>query len=127
MDYRRLHTGPRRSSIPQKNARKVDAPSSRNASPISPSTASIASRVSDEAAAGIMVLGRPSVPASGFGRAVLVGTALAVHDGFFDGPRFVLTLLGSLLVQIGTNLVDEYAHHVKGGGQGKLLAPYKVI
>jgi 1,4-dihydroxy-2-naphthoate octaprenyltransferase len=58
---------------------------------------------------------------------VLVGTALAIHDGFFDGPRFVLTLLGSLLVQIGTNLVDEYADHVKGGGQGKLLAPYKVI
>jgi 1,4-dihydroxy-2-naphthoate octaprenyltransferase len=58
---------------------------------------------------------------------VLVGTALAIHDGFFDGVRFVLTLLGSLLVQIGTNLVDEYADHVKGGSQGKLLAPYKVI
>ena len=58
---------------------------------------------------------------------VLVGTALAIHDGFFDGPRFVLTLLGSLLVQIGTNLVDEYTDHEKGGSQGKLLAPYKVI
>jgi 1,4-dihydroxy-2-naphthoate octaprenyltransferase len=56
-----------------------------------------------------------------------VGTALAIHDGFFDGRRFVLTLLGSLLVQIGTNLVDEYADHVCGGSQGKLLAPYKVI
>jgi 1,4-dihydroxy-2-naphthoate polyprenyltransferase len=58
---------------------------------------------------------------------VLVGTALAIHDGFFDGLRFMLTFLGSLLVQIGTNLVDEYADHVKGGSQGKLLAPYKVI
>jgi 1,4-dihydroxy-2-naphthoate octaprenyltransferase len=58
---------------------------------------------------------------------VLVGTALAVHDGRFDGILFGLTLVGSVLVQIGTNLVDEYTDHVKGGGHGKLLAPYKVI
>jgi 1,4-dihydroxy-2-naphthoate polyprenyltransferase len=58
---------------------------------------------------------------------VVVGTALAIHDNHFDGTRFVLTLLGSVLVQIGTNLVDEYIDHVKGGSQGKLLAPYKVI
>jgi 1,4-dihydroxy-2-naphthoate polyprenyltransferase len=58
---------------------------------------------------------------------VLVGTALAFHDGHFAGLRFVLTLLGSVLVQIGTNLVDEYTDHVKEGSQGKLLAPYKVI
>ena len=58
---------------------------------------------------------------------VLVGTALAFHDGHFAGLRFVLTLLGSVLVQIGTNLVDEYTDHERAGGQGKLLAPYKVI
>ncbi len=58
---------------------------------------------------------------------VLVGTALAVRYGHFDGVLFVLTLLGSVLVQIGTNLVDEYTDHMKGGSQGKLLAPYKVI
>jgi 1,4-dihydroxy-2-naphthoate octaprenyltransferase len=58
---------------------------------------------------------------------VLVGTALAFHDGFFDAWRFVMTLLGSVLVQIGTNLVDEYSDHEMGGGRGKLLASYKVI
>jgi 1,4-dihydroxy-2-naphthoate octaprenyltransferase len=58
---------------------------------------------------------------------VLVGAALAFHDGWFDAGRFVLTMIGSVLVQIGTNLVDEYTDHVKGGSQGKLLAPYKVI
>lgn len=58
---------------------------------------------------------------------VLVGTALAVYDGYFHGGLFVLTLLGSVLVQVGTNLVDEYTDHVQGGSQGKLLAPYKVI
>src|ERR671925_1175962 len=58
---------------------------------------------------------------------VLVGTALAFHDGRFNSVHFMLTLLGSVLVQIGTNLVDEYTDHVRGGGRGKLLAPYKVI
>jgi 1,4-dihydroxy-2-naphthoate polyprenyltransferase len=58
---------------------------------------------------------------------VLVGTALAFHDGHFDGWRFILTLVGSILVQIGTNLVDEYTDHETAGSQGKLLAPYKVI
>jgi 1,4-dihydroxy-2-naphthoate octaprenyltransferase len=58
---------------------------------------------------------------------VLVGTALAVRHGHFDGVLFVLTLGGAVLVQIGTNLVDEYTDHVKGGSEGKLLAPYKVI
>lgn len=58
---------------------------------------------------------------------VLVGTALAAHEGIFDVVRFLLTLVGSVLVQIGTNLVDEYTDHVKGGSAGKLLAPYKVI
>jgi 1,4-dihydroxy-2-naphthoate octaprenyltransferase len=58
---------------------------------------------------------------------VLVGTALAFRDGYFDGLRFALTLVGSVLVQVGTNLVDEYTDHIKGGSQGKLIAPYKVI
>jgi 1,4-dihydroxy-2-naphthoate polyprenyltransferase len=58
---------------------------------------------------------------------VLVGTSLAFRDGHFDGLRFVLTLVGSILVQVGTNLVDEYTDHIRGGDQGKLLAPYKVI
>ena len=57
----------------------------------------------------------------------LVGTALAFYDGHFHGLRFALVLMGSVLVQIGTNLVDEYTDHAKGGSQGKLLAPYKVI
>jgi 1,4-dihydroxy-2-naphthoate octaprenyltransferase len=56
-----------------------------------------------------------------------VGTALAFYDGHFHGLLFALILLGSILVQIGTNLVDEYTDHVKGGSQGKLLAPYKVL
>lgn len=58
---------------------------------------------------------------------VLVGTALAARDGSYDTGRFLPTLVGSMLVQIGTNLVDEYTDHATGGSRGKLLAPYKVI
>jgi 1,4-dihydroxy-2-naphthoate polyprenyltransferase len=58
---------------------------------------------------------------------VVVGTALAARDGAFDGVRFLLTLVGGMLVQIGTNLVDEYTDHRRSGSRGKLLAPYKVI
>jgi len=58
---------------------------------------------------------------------VLLGSAAALHDGAASAVRFPLVLLGALLVQIGTNLVDEYADHRRTGGRGKLLAPYKVI
>ena len=59
---------------------------------------------------------------------VVVGNALAWHYGAFNGWLFVLMLLGSVLVQSGTNLIDEYADHVHGGNAGqKIQAPYKVI
>ena len=59
---------------------------------------------------------------------VVVGSALAWHYGAGNGWLFVLVLLGSVLVQSGTNLIDEYADHVHGGRAGKKIqAPYKVI
>jgi 1,4-dihydroxy-2-naphthoate octaprenyltransferase len=58
---------------------------------------------------------------------VLVGSALAFRAGGFDVVRFLLVLVGSVLVQVGTNLVDEYADHLRPAGEHKLPAPYKVI
>jgi 1,4-dihydroxy-2-naphthoate octaprenyltransferase len=59
---------------------------------------------------------------------VVVGNALAAHDGSFSWSLFTLVLLGSLLVQSGTNLVDEYADHATGKvASKKIQAPYKVI
>jgi 1,4-dihydroxy-2-naphthoate octaprenyltransferase len=59
---------------------------------------------------------------------VVVGSALAAQYGAFNMGLFFLVLLGSLLVQCGTNLIDEYADHARGGGEGKKVqAPYKVI
>jgi 1,4-dihydroxy-2-naphthoate octaprenyltransferase len=59
---------------------------------------------------------------------VLVGNALAAHYGRFSWWLFVLILLASVLVQSGTNLIDEYADHARGKAAGqKIQAPYKVI
>jgi 1,4-dihydroxy-2-naphthoate octaprenyltransferase len=59
---------------------------------------------------------------------VVVGSVLAARYGAFDVLLCLLVLLGSLLVQCGTNLIDEYADHAHGGAGGqKIQAPYKVI
>ncbi len=58
---------------------------------------------------------------------VLVGSALAATVGAIDWLLFALALTGSIAIQIGTNLTDEYSDHRKSGGAGKFLAPHKVI
>ncbi len=58
---------------------------------------------------------------------VLVGSALAFQEGKANPGLFVLVLVASMLVQITTNLVDEYSDHARPEGKEKLLAPYKVI
>ncbi|MCZ6872812.1 MAG: 1,4-dihydroxy-2-naphthoate octaprenyltransferase [bacterium] len=59
---------------------------------------------------------------------VVVGSALASQYSPFNGGLFVLILLGSLLLQSATNLIDEYADHGQDSGETKkVLAPYKVI
>ena len=58
---------------------------------------------------------------------VLVGSALAATGGAVDWLLFALVLTGSVAIQIGTNLTDEYSDHRKQGRAGKFLAPHKVI
>ena len=59
---------------------------------------------------------------------VVVGSTLATQYGDFNWWLFTLALLGSVLVQCGTNLTDEYADHRPGKGvEHKVQAPYKVI
>jgi 1,4-dihydroxy-2-naphthoate octaprenyltransferase len=59
---------------------------------------------------------------------VVVGSALAVQYRAFHWGLFLLILLGSLLVQSGTNLIDEYADHAPDDHPAKKVrAPYKVI
>ena len=58
---------------------------------------------------------------------VLVGSALAFAEGRANPLLLALMLVASVLVQAGTNLVDEYGDHERPEGRQKLLAPYKVI
>lgn len=58
---------------------------------------------------------------------VLVGTAVAWKQGDIDILLFLLTLFGSVLIQIGTNLSDEYSDHTRGSYKSKFPAPHKVI
>src|SRR6187401_3513181 len=45
---------------------------------------------------------------------VVVGTALACHDGKFIGAAAVLCLGFSVLVQIGTNFANDYYDFIRG-------------
>ncbi|MEE9198268.1 MAG: 1,4-dihydroxy-2-naphthoate octaprenyltransferase [Dehalococcoidia bacterium] len=58
---------------------------------------------------------------------VLVGSALAAEEVRFDWLLFSFALVGSIAIQIGTNLTDEFVDHRKGGGESKYPAPHKVI
>jgi 1,4-dihydroxy-2-naphthoate octaprenyltransferase len=58
---------------------------------------------------------------------VLVGSVFAASLKSMDWLLFALVLSGSMAIQIGTNLTDEYSDHHNSGGSGKFLAPHKVI
>jgi 1,4-dihydroxy-2-naphtoate prenyltransferase (EC 2.5.1.-) len=45
---------------------------------------------------------------------VVVGTGLAVHDGVFAPLPALAALLGALLIQVGTNLANDYFDAVNG-------------
>lgn len=53
-----------------------------------------------------------TIPASA--SPVVVGTALAFHDGVFATGPAVAALLGAILLQIGTNLANDYFDYEKG-------------
>jgi 1,4-dihydroxy-2-naphthoate octaprenyltransferase len=58
---------------------------------------------------------------------VLVGTALAAGQGSLSWALFALAFLGSVFIQVGTNLADEYTDHRGQGREAKYPAPHKVI
>lgn len=45
---------------------------------------------------------------------VLIGSVLAGVDGSFSVGRFLLALIGSLFLQIGTNMINDYYDHQSG-------------
>ncbi len=57
---------------------------------------------------------------------VLIGTALAWTDGGFYAPAALAACIGALLIQIGTNLANDYFDHQKGTDTEERLGPMRV-
>ena len=56
---------------------------------------------------------------------VLVGTAIAVHDG---GPRLgagLLALLVGIAMQVGVNFANDYSDHVRGADSPRRVGPVR--
>ena len=57
---------------------------------------------------------------------VLVGTALAGSEGVFKPLRFACALIGSIFIQVGTNLANDYSDARRGADTEDRLGPVRV-
>lgn len=71
-----------------------------------------------------MAIRVPTLPAAVV--PVLVGSATALSDGMFRPLAFLAALIASLLIQIGTNLANDYFDHKKGADTAERLGPVRV-
>src|SRR6059036_2721599 len=95
---------------------------SRSASPTSPSSRSAPDRTPLRL---WLVAARPrTLPAAV--APVLVGTSLAGTEGTFNGLRFACALIGSVFIQIGTNLANDYSDARRGADTEDRLGPVRV-
>jgi 1,4-dihydroxy-2-naphthoate octaprenyltransferase len=58
---------------------------------------------------------------------VVVGSALAWHDGGFNARAAALCLAFALLVQIGTNLANDYYDHLRGADTAERVGPRRAV
>jgi 1,4-dihydroxy-2-naphthoate octaprenyltransferase len=72
----------------------------------------------------LMAIRVPTLPAAVV--PVLVGSATSFADGFFRPLVFLAALLAALLIQIGTNLANDYFDYLKGADTPERLGPTRV-
>ena len=56
---------------------------------------------------------------------VVIGAAMAYDDACFDVPVLAMTFLAALLIQIGTNLANDYYDFVKGADKVDRVGPVR--
>ncbi|HUV30048.1 MAG TPA: 1,4-dihydroxy-2-naphthoate polyprenyltransferase [Acidobacteriota bacterium] len=57
---------------------------------------------------------------------VIIGTAMAYADGGLHLPSALAALLGAVMIQIGTNLANDYFDYAKGTDRPDRLGPLRV-
>ena len=57
---------------------------------------------------------------------VLVGTSLAIRYGTFHPLAFIAALLGAMLIQVGTNLSNDYSDARRGADTDERIGPVRV-
>src|SRR3954466_6580204 len=111
------------SSTGRRRRRRDATPTARSASPTSASSRSAPDLVG--ALRLWVVAARPrTLPAAV--APVLVGTALAGTEGTVKPLRFACALIGSVFIQIGTNLANDYSDARRGADTEDRLGPVRV-
>ena len=57
---------------------------------------------------------------------IFLGTALSFKNGLFSLDLFLMTLITGLLLQIGTNLANDYYDGIKGTDSNRIKGPKRL-
>lgn len=73
-----------------------------------------------------MIAIRPKTLTAGLSP-IILATAFALNDGFFNPKILTLVLIATLAIQIGTNLTNDYYDFIKGVDDHTRVGPAKVL